>query len=182
MEEKKELNIFQLVVKERIFFGYFAALVFLFFASPTKLSIVAGLVFCLIGEAIRTLSAGTIMKNKLLTTSGPYAYVRNPLYFGSFIIGIGVCVMGNVLIFSAVFIPAFLMIYTQKINNEEVKLQEIFKESFDEYMLNVPRFLPRFTPWKKEKMNFEFRLIKVHKEYQAWLGIYAITIVMFLKI
>ena len=34
-------------------------------------------------------AAGTIRKNRVLTTHGPYAFTRNPLYFGSFIIGIG---------------------------------------------------------------------------------------------
>lgn len=182
MEEKESLDLLKFIVKKRIFFGYIVAVLFLIFSNPTKGSILYGLIFCIAGEIIRTLSSGTIMKNKALTTSGPYGYVRNPLYLGSFLIGIGVCIMGNILMFLAAFIPLFLIIYTEIIKKEEVKLRGIFKEDFDEYVENVPRLFPRFTPWKAGKMNFELRLIKVHREYQAWLGIYAMTIIMFLKI
>ena len=180
MEDKKKLSIFQHIVKQRIFVGYIAAILFIIFAKPTKITVFSGFFFCIIGEVIRTLSAGTIMKNKILTTTGPYSHVRNPLYFGSFLIGLGVCIMGNNFLVVALYIPLFLIIYREKIKNEEKKLREIFKEKLDEYIENVPRFFPRLTPWKKEKMKFELRLVKVHKEYQAWIGIYAVSIIMLL--
>ncbi len=182
MKEEEAFDIFQAIVKQRIFLGYIVAVLFLWYAAPTRTSIFAGLFFCIIGEIIRTLSAGTIMKNKVLTTIGPYSYVRNPLYLGSFIIGIGVCVMGQMYLLALIFLPLFYIIYNAKIKNEEVKLRDIFKEKFDEYVKHVPPLLPRLTPWKKDKINFELRLVRVHKEYQAWLGIYAVTMIMFLKV
>jgi protein-S-isoprenylcysteine O-methyltransferase Ste14 len=51
-------------------------------ARPTQATIAAGLIFVIIGEAVRFWAAGHLIRKKELATSGPYAYVRDPLYFG----------------------------------------------------------------------------------------------------
>ena len=42
-----------------------------------------------LGLLVRGWAAGSIDKDQELTTSGPYAYLRNPLYLGTFLIGTG---------------------------------------------------------------------------------------------
>ena len=49
----------------------------------------------LLGEALRTWSSGTLVKNEVLTTEGPYALCRNPLYVGNFLIGFGGALFGH---------------------------------------------------------------------------------------
>src|SRR5215213_5268758 len=50
-----------------------------------------GLIFA--GLAIRSWSAGILRKTRELTTTGPYAVIRNPLYVGSFMIMSGFCTL-----------------------------------------------------------------------------------------
>jgi protein-S-isoprenylcysteine O-methyltransferase Ste14 len=182
MKKKETFNILKFTEEKKIVIGYAAAIFFLLVSGPTKGSVFFGIIFCIIGEAVRTLSIGEAYNKDNLITTGIYGYVRNPLYVGTFLIGTGIFIMGNVFIFTVAFIPIFWVTYNERIKEEEVKLKERFKEEFDEYALNVPCLLPRFTPWKKGKINFEADFIKLNKEYWVWLGIYAVTILMFLKV
>ena len=68
---------------------------FIWFASPTSPSILWGLALGLIGLLIRAWAAGTIQKEEQLTTTGPYAYTRNPLYIGSLLLGVGITLGGG---------------------------------------------------------------------------------------
>src|SRR6187402_618593 len=52
-------------------------------------SIIAGIVFIVLGEIVRFWAAGYISKDAVIATGGPYAHVRNPLYFGSLLLAIG---------------------------------------------------------------------------------------------
>src|SRR5437764_11942650 len=73
----------------RVPLGFLFAIIFIVFARPTVLSLLIGGGFALVGLAIRAWASGHIRKAKLLAVSGPYAYTRNPLYVGSFILGVG---------------------------------------------------------------------------------------------
>src|ERR1700722_6254923 len=70
-------------------FGLFV----LFFCSLPHISLRAGLGWIIAGNLIRLWSNGYAIKNDKLTTSGPYAFVRNPLYLGTFLIAIGFVVV-----------------------------------------------------------------------------------------
>ena len=73
----------------RVPLGFAFAALYIFLAQPTLLSIVTGSIVALAGVAIRATASGHISKNSELTTSGPYAYTRNPLYLGSIVIAAG---------------------------------------------------------------------------------------------
>jgi protein-S-isoprenylcysteine O-methyltransferase Ste14 len=79
----------------RVRLSYPLAAVVLWFARPSPNSIVAGALVGAIGLWIRARAAGHLHKQEVLTTTGPYAYTRNPLYFGSFILAIGTAVAAH---------------------------------------------------------------------------------------
>src|SRR5437870_3209682 len=95
----------RLLQRIRVPLGFAFAILFLVFAKPTMLSIACGGGIAFIGVAIRAWSSGHIRKAKELAVSGPYAYTRNPLYVGSFILGVVFTVATGVwwlaLVFSA---------------------------------------------------------------------------------
>ena len=68
---------------------------FLWFASPSPASLIAGAGLAAVGLFIRAWAAGFIRKDKQLATSGPYGHTRNPLYLGSFFIGCGIASMSG---------------------------------------------------------------------------------------
>ena len=120
---------------------------YLFFARPTVTLMVAGLVVALAGVLIRGWAAGSIRKNKVLTTHGPYAFTRNPLYFGSFLIGIGFGIASGEWWIFGLFLVFFFVIYGKTMRREEKRLAELFGDEFDRYASAVPRFVPRFATW-----------------------------------
>src|SRR5262245_49037380 len=75
--------------KLRVPLGFVIAAAVLYFATPTGISIVAGLPFALVGIIFRALAAGVIRKDSTLAITGIYSLTRSPLYFGSALIAVG---------------------------------------------------------------------------------------------
>ena len=82
-----------MIQRLRVPLGFVVAAAVLYFATPTTISILAGLPIALAGAAFRGMAAGVIRKDSQLATSGPYGWTRNPLYFGSFLLAAGFAVM-----------------------------------------------------------------------------------------
>lgn len=125
-----------------LFAWLFAAFLFVV-AAPSVTSFAIGLPFVLAGTGLRIWACGHLEKNKKLTTSGPYAYVQNPLYLGTFLIMVGFCAMARnrwalgvgALVFFAYYIPF-------KKRREGDRLREIFGEAYDDYARSVPVLFP----------------------------------------
>ncbi|NOY43999.1 MAG: isoprenylcysteine carboxylmethyltransferase family protein [Deltaproteobacteria bacterium] len=169
-------------VKKRVTWGFVAGALFVLFAEPTRQSVFWGFWIALLGEAIRTWASGTIVKTKQLTTHGPYGLVRNPLYSGSFLIGLGVSIMGGRWWFVPLFLVAFIPVYRGLVRKEERVLLERYGDAFREYCRRVPRFVPRRLPGPGDRAPYDARRMwSKHKEWQAWLGLYAVTLYLLLR-
>ena len=88
--------------------------------------------------------------NKLII-EGAYRYVRNPM-----ISGVLMVVLGETLIFSSIelfllFILFFIVNHIYFIYSEEPGLTKRFGNDYIEYKKNVPRWIPRLTPWNVKK-------------------------------
>ena len=59
--------------------------------------------------------------------TGPYAYVRNPLYLGSIVIGIGFAIAARDLWVAAVLVIYFAVVYVPVIRGEENFLSGRFR-------------------------------------------------------
>jgi protein-S-isoprenylcysteine O-methyltransferase Ste14 len=154
----------------RVPLGFLFAIIFLIFAKPSLVSIAVGAGIAFVGLAIRAWASGHIRKARELAVSGPYAYTRNPLYFGTFFLGLGFTVAAGVWWLAILFAAMFIGIYVPVMRVEAEDIRRIFGEDFDEYKQNVPVFVPRFTPWKKTGAKFDFRLYLQYREYRAGIG------------
>src|SRR5205085_11298818 len=106
-----------------------------------------------------------------LTTTGPYAYSRNPLYLGSMIIAAGFGVAARNWWLGAGMLAMFLIIYVPVIHFEEELLRGLFPGDFEAYFARVPRLLPRFRAEKSNASGgFSRALYLKHREYQAAIG------------
>ena len=94
------------------------------------------------GLALRSWAAGILLKSRQLATTGPYAFMRNPLYVGSFLIMSGFCTViddpENIFIVLGPFVGLYLL----QIFQEERLLGQRFGEEWDAYVRAVPRVLP----------------------------------------
>ena len=113
----------------------------------------------LAGEAVRLWAvsyAGGITRTRNvgapeLCSSGPYAFVRNPLYVGNMTMYLGIVFIAgaaNVYLMASTTVAFFLIQYSLIISLEEETLKGLFETSYKEYKKNVPAIFPRLTPWK----------------------------------
>jgi len=81
-------------------------------------------------------------KSGKVVQDGPYAIMRNPLYFFSFLGFAGVGLVFGSVILSALLVGVFLVTHLPIIKFEEEKLQNLFKEEYLAYKAKTPRFFP----------------------------------------
>ena len=137
---------------------FIGALLLVIFAKPQYPGILMGMVLIFLGEGIRIWAAGHLQKNEVLTVTGPYAYVKNPLYIGSILITAGFCILADsiYLLTAAFFMFCFHYIpYKKKVEGDRMK--KIFGSQFEDYDGKVPDYLPRWTPYSNEKVSWQFR-------------------------
>ena len=123
----------------------------------------------LLGLLMRGLASGHVQKNEVLATTGPYAFTRNPLYFGSLVLAGGFVLASRSWWVALVVVLLFVTIYVPVIKSEEEFLRARFPE-FLEYERNVPRLLPRLRPSVSSANSFSWHLYGKHREYNAGFG------------
>jgi len=153
----------------RVPLGFAFTAVYLWLAMPTAASMLIGAALIIPGLVIRALASGHVQKNEQLTTTGPYAYTRNPLYLGSLILAVGFAVSARNLWIGGGLILIFLAIYLPVIRGEEAFLREHFAE-FAEYARQVPRLWLRLSSFGNSRGSFSWDLYWKHREYNATLG------------
>ena len=157
----------------RVPLGFVCAALFILLAKPTPVTLIAGAVVSVLGLGMRAWASGHIRKNDALATSGPYAYTRNPLYFGSFLLGLGFTIASARWPLALLFIAVFLGIYFPVMRVEASTLEDLFGESYQRYARDVPLFLPRPTPYRDRSAGnrFDAGLYMRYREYRAGLGL-----------
>jgi len=136
------------------------------------------------GEALRVWSVGYAgastrsmrLKAERLVEGGPYAVLRNPIYLGNFLIGLGFCFIAGLWWVFPLYIIYFAVQYSAIISLEEEFLLGKFGEDYRAYCARVPRFLPVY------KSLFQlaggtgkgaFHLSSLSAEYWTVIGILA---------
>jgi protein-S-isoprenylcysteine O-methyltransferase Ste14 len=158
----------------RVPLGFVCAALFILLARPLPTTLVVGGALSLVGVTLRAWAAGHIRKNDALATSGPYAYTRNPLYLGSFILGLGFTIAAGRWVLDILFVALFLGIYFPVMRVESATLAELFGESYQRYAGEVPMFLPRPLPYRYQSASsagFDASLYMRYREYRAALGL-----------
>jgi len=165
----------------RVPLGFLFAVFYIWRAKPTWRSLLIGLVLAALGLVIRALASGQVKKDRELTTTGPYAYVRNPLYLGSILLGIGFVVAAHDPWIGLVLVVYFVLIYVPVIRAEQVYLRGQFP-AYAEYMRSVPSLLPHTIWFRGVTSGFSRELYFRHREYNALLGAAAMLAVLIAKI
>ena len=165
----------------RVPLGFAFAIFYAWLARPTWLSIIGGGIMTIPGIVLRALASGHVKKNQELTTTGPYAHVRNPLYVGSLIMAVGFALAARSPWILLMMIAMFVAVYLPVIRHEEAYLRELFP-NFADYARNVPRLFPRWRAYGNGATAFSSDLYWQHREYNAVLGAAAILAVLVAKL
>ena len=165
----------------RVRLGYPVSAFVLLLARPSPRSILAGAAVGTIGLWVRARAAGHLRKQEVLTITGPYAYTRNPLYFGSFIVSIGAAIAARSWPSALVLFGYFAVFYSFVMRREERELYQHHGDAFREYARAVPLFLPRLTPAKlsfASDASFSFAQYNRNREYRAAIGFLLLLLVL----
>ena len=161
----------------RVPLGFLTAAIYLLEAGrrpPVPGAVAWSLGLVIPGLWLRGYASGYIKKNEQLTVTGPYAFVRNPLYLGSILMAAGFAAALLSWPVAVALTTMFVAIYVPVIASEERFLRATFPE-FEEYCRRVPRLIPRLTPApainRGEKGRFFMPLYVKHREYNALLGV-----------
>tara|TARA_B100000965_G_C19510654_1_gene721756 strand:+ start:66 stop:641 length:576 start_codon:yes stop_codon:yes gene_type:complete len=166
----------------------------IFFARPSSSYLIFGITLLFIGESIRmwavSYAGGVTRTRKVgapqLCTSGPYAYVRNPLYVGNMMMYLGVVFVAgaaNVYLMAATTVGFFLIQYSLIISLEEETLKGLFGNNYELYKENVPAILPRLTQWKSnDKRNPQTLLKTIKTEKRTLQNVVLIITLVILRI
>jgi protein-S-isoprenylcysteine O-methyltransferase Ste14 len=143
---------------------------------------VLGFAFIFLGQIIRVSARGYKAEHsdqsQALIQGGPYQVVRNPMYLGIILIGLGVVLTvfqwWAALIFAVVFIIRYILL----IFEEENKLLTIFGQSYQDYCNKVARLLPSFVTLGKLKMKdyFPLRMHWFYKEIGSMIALILIIL------
>jgi len=165
----------------RVPLGFAFAAAYLWLAHPTWRSILEGAVVCVPGLWLRASASGHVQKNTQLTTSGPYAHTRNPLYLGSLLLAAGFAIAGRNWWIVAAMALFFLAVYLPVIRNEEAFLRATFPE-YQDYERRVPRLFPQLRAAGATDGSFSPQLYWKHREYNSLLGTSAMMAALAIKL
>lgn len=121
---------------------------------------------------IRGGKEGKVYAEELVTT-GIFSHCRNPLYVGNILMLLGVGVLSNSLIYVAVIMPLFLLIYQAIVLAEENFLRSKFGAAFNQYCSRVNRWVPSLSGIGKTfgSMHFKWKrwILKEYNTQYIWL-------------
>jgi protein-S-isoprenylcysteine O-methyltransferase Ste14 len=132
---------------------------------PGTLAAVAAIVT---GLLLRSWAAGTIRKWERLAITGPYAFVRHPLYLGSILLTLGFCGLMRSPLLCLLVLSPLAGSYWLAIRREEAVLARSYS-GWSAYAHRVGRFLPRQLAWPRVQGWSAAQWLR-NREYCAWLG------------
>jgi protein-S-isoprenylcysteine O-methyltransferase Ste14 len=157
------------IARLRVPLGFAFGLVVLWLARPTPRTLAVGAVVAVTGELVRIWAAGHLEKGREVTSSGPYALTRHPLYLGSTLIGVGLVIAAADVWVAIVVLGYLVVTYTAAIRTEEAHLTEKFGAAYPQYragQMSVKR------PFSLE------RALKTNREYRAVIGVLVVLAVL----
>ena len=159
-------DLWRLLARWRVPLGYVLGAGALWFASPTPMSLAIGTAVGALGEGIRVWAAGHLEKGREVTTSGPYAMTRHPLYLGSSVMGAGFAIAAHSVVVAVLVFAYLAVTIVAAIRSEEAHLTEKFGATYPDYRDG------RAAPVARQ---FSFERALRNREYRALVGFLAIV-------
>lgn len=164
------------------------ALGYVAFSVPDTSRLLAGTLLVASGQAMRLWAAGYLEKNVRLARGGPYRLVRHPLYVGSFLMGLGLAIsVEHVVWWTAAYLLLFVGFFAPAIHVEELRLQSIFGPEYQDLMVEVPGLVPRLfgrppTTAKTETVTFSWGRVIRNREMRSAVAMLAVIALQLVKI
>ena len=153
------MSLIEQLARRRVTLGFVTAVVAVVLADPTWASWRYGLLVAAAGEAIRIWAAGHLEKSREVTRSGPYRWMRHPLYVGSSVMAVGVVIASRSALLALLAAIYMVATITAAIRTEEAYLRRTFGDTYDRYSRSEADPMPRrFSP-SRVLRNREYRAV-----------------------
>lgn len=166
------MTLLRRVARLRVTIGFVSSVFVLWLAHPTARSLAIGALVAAAGEAVRVWAAGHLEKGREVTTTGPYAFTRHPLYLGSSLIGVGLAIASANFVAAVLVVTYLAVTLTAAIRTEEAHLTEKFGAAYPAY---------RDGCAGSDRRGFSTARVVRNREYRALLGLALVMIVLALK-
>lgn len=153
----------------RVPLGFVSGLVAILLAKPSWPSWIAGACIATSGEFLRLWAAGHIEKGREITRSGPYRFVRHPLYLGSTLMAVGFALASHSIVVAALSFAYVSTTIVAAIRTEEAHLDRAFEGAYSKYREGQGGAMERAFSWKRAAANHE---------YQAVMGLAAVFAIL----
>jgi protein-S-isoprenylcysteine O-methyltransferase Ste14 len=111
-----------------------------------------GLVVSVLGQLLQMWCMSTIKTQKKLTVTGPYMFVRNPMYIGRFFLVFGILMMtGNPWLLALLTIVYYFYM-VNRVKREEKILADLFGSDYAAFCRDVHPYLPGFKRFDANKL------------------------------
>ena len=181
--------------KPRFVLAYVLAPALFLTARTTDAGLRLGIAIAALGELLRIWANGYVGHVKVnqtdrasgrakigrLITGGPYAFVRHPLYLGSFLLGAGFCVMVGNIWLTVIALAAFLVVYRKKMAEEEASIHAEWGAEGERYHRSVPRWLPTGRRYPQRRGRWSWQGIAASQEWKTLAWAIVMIIALYLR-
>ncbi len=149
------MSVVATLARYRVALGGLMAILTVWLSRPTARSLALGAGLVAAGLGLRLWAAGHVEKSREVTSSGPYRYMRHPLYVGSTLLGLGIAVSANHLWLGLAIVIYLAGTLGAAVRAEEAHLREKFGDAYDRYaQQRLPPDGRRFS-WARAVHNRE---------------------------
>lgn len=152
-------DVVEFLARRRVALGGLTAIAALLLARPTWNSWYAGLAVAVVGEGIRVWAAGHLEKSREVTTSGPYRWMRHPLYVGSTVLALGIVIAARSYVLGALAVLYIGSTIPAAIRSEEAFLRRTFGDAYDRYARAQHVGVARHFSLERAVRNKEYRAV-----------------------
>jgi len=160
------------------------------FANPREDLMTFGAILMIGGELLRLTAASYLgiasrspkIETTKLVTNGPFAYVRNPIYFGNLLLYMGASIFAGALLPYLLYLTIvfFTIFYSIVVKYEESFLNDVFGTGYESYLINVPRFFPRLSAYPERgntKPNYSIGFDAEKSTFITIIGFIALVLI-----
>lgn len=166
------------LARRRVPLGFAAALLVVWLAKPSGVTLLWGTTLAFAGEGLRIWAAGHLNKSREVTTSGPYRWLAHPLYVGSSVMGAGLAVASNSALVAAIIAVYLGATIGAAIRSEEAFLRRTFGDGYDRYRSGVSAAA---AGRRSDRRRFSVAQAVANREYRAVAGLAVAVLLLLLK-
>jgi protein-S-isoprenylcysteine O-methyltransferase Ste14 len=153
------VSVTRRLARLRVPLGFLFAILVLWLASPTWRTLAWGLPIAAAGEALRIWAAGHLEKSREVTRSGPYRWLRHPLYVGSSVMALGLAIAAGSVVVAMIVALYMTTTITAAILTENAFLRQTFGADYAAWQAGARPAVERRFSVERAIRNREYRAL-----------------------